>query len=160
MDYDYPLPMRPLLLPPASAVHYTIMKASFVFLAIPLIFGCATAEAGQVFHGVVVREDGTPVMGAPVVLYENLARKWTWFPKNDREIARAVTNKKGEFGITTSDATPARKLMLVAKSEWNKVKVSPGNALIVSRDGLLLKVSKNRSNIITVPLDYVPKKQP
>ena len=136
------------------------MKLAFIFLAALSVCGVAVADSVQTFRGLVVREGGKPVAGAPVVLYENFARRWTWFPKSDREIARTVTNKEGEFIISTSDVTADKKLMFVSKSEWKKVEISPGEKKVISNDGLLLHVSKDRVNIIVVPLDYAPERLP
>lgn len=136
------------------------MKLAFIFLAALSVCGFAVADSVQTFRGLVVREGGKPVAGAPVVLYENFARRWTWFPKSDREIARTMTNKKGEFIISTSDATADKRLMLVAKSEWKKFEMSPGENKVVSKDGMLLEVSKNGINTIVVPSDYVPATRP
>lgn len=136
------------------------MKLAFIFLAALSVCGFAVADSVQTFRGLVVREGGKPVAGAPVVLYENFARRWTWFPKSDREIARTMTNKKGEFIISTSDATADKRLMLVAKSEWKKFEMSPGENKVVSKDGMLLEVSKNGINTIVVPSYYVPATRP
>jgi hypothetical protein len=130
------------------------------FLMIVLLMACASRSTDQSMvslSGVVVTADGMPVQNAIVVLYEELSRRPTMFPKSDRKIAEVRTDRMGKFNLTFNDAAPMARLKLVAESKKRRVKVDAFTTRVEFDNGVVRSPSKEAINKIVVPSSYVAR---
>jgi len=133
-------------------MHRLIPLAFCLLAGLPLSAG--ESAPARTFRGTVLTHNGQPAADITVILYETRSRMFTLTPEDDREIATAKTNAKGEFFIKTNDRADNRNLLLKVPGPKRMEEIAPNSYRVHFDDGIKQMPSEQEPNRISLPAKW------
>jgi hypothetical protein len=130
-----------------------------LFLATAFAALAASGQSTPIqLEGDVIRENGSPIAGVRIVAMERAP--WSLIALiADREVGRALSDRKGRFTMHVPHDTKIRRLILVACGEWEHMETKDRKDIgLMGTSVPLRKVTKDGRNRIIVPNSFQPAK--